>query len=208
MTNIVVRIALAFMLISGALMALSAAPASARASNGPLGATVNPSPFSGCNGDYICAANTWDGYVADSSGSGQQALAATDACNAQSVVAYYPGDRYINDSVLLDYYCSAHDAGATITRGIQALANNRSPHPLRLGLGEWGATANGAAPTPTQWNNYTNYLVMFFATRNINGHANAAIIYFNGPSSQPKNNASGPRDYKVPAIRRMASMGL
>lgn len=61
-------------LLSGGIAGFSVSAATAAITNGPVGATVNPSPFPSCKGARVCAAKTWDGYVADHSGSGHQAL--------------------------------------------------------------------------------------------------------------------------------------
>lgn len=300
-------------LLGGSLASLSSSAAAAAVANGPVGATVSASPFQSCKGSRVCAAKAWDGYVADSAGSGDQALSAQkwyyeagqlptklspqlialhkqgtflyisfrpsqrfsakedtefseslkahvsaltrrgfdvilwqepnanhfsspsayksyvrhyapmvtklglkitydpalcpadDACNASSAVNYYPGDTYTSGEVLLDYYCTAYQHGATITSGIQALANDHKPSPLPLGLGEWADSATGHACT--KWTAYTNYLVASFSARNKAGHANGAIMYWNGALTAV-DNVHGPGDFKVPAIKRIADLGL
>jgi ferredoxin len=303
-------------LLSGTIaVGFGGSAATAAITNGPIGATVNPGPYTSCKGSFACAAKTFDGYVSGSAGSGHQALTAQKwyyqagqlpttlspqitalhkqgtllyisfrpsqkfsskedakfsdslkahikaltsngfrvilwqepnasnyfpsassyktyvshyapmvtklglkivydpalcaphvACNESSAEAFYPGDKYTTGGILLDYYCTSYQKGTVITGKMQALADNHKPSPLTLGLGEWGDSGDGQACSA--WKAYANYLVTFFTARNKAGHVNGAIMYWNGRKAAGFDPVKGPHDFKVPAIQRIADLGL
>jgi hypothetical protein len=112
--------------------------------------------------------------------------------------ACYPGDAVV-DWISCDYYGSAYHSGVRLNaaqgsdpHSIQWRADNHSPMPVPLGLGEWNAGA-GTQITLAEWNAYVTHLTTVFT-----GRFNCDLIFWMGNSAGCQDQIINGTDFKIP----------
>lgn len=74
------------------------------------------------------------------------------------------------------------------------------------GLGEWGPCEGDVPMSPQDWDAYTSYIYDMMYNRLAAGGTIADIAYYSGQTGSGPNNVTA-GDFKIPAIRRIASLG-